>query len=51
MDLYHNTLPKLAELDVVEYDPQNKTVSYHHPPPHIETFLELTRDLDPVSAN
>lgn len=48
IDLYHNTLPKLAELTVIEYDPRSKTVRYQHPPPHIEEFLDLTRDLDQV---
>lgn len=48
-DLYHNTLPKLANLNVIEYDQRSETVCYQHPPPHIEEFLALTRKLDPVS--
>lgn len=48
-DLYHNTLPKLAELNVIEYDPRSETVCYQYPPPHIDKLLELTRTLDPVS--
>lgn len=48
VDLYHNILPKLTELKIIEYDPRSKTLSYRHPPKHIEEFLELTQDLDPV---
>lgn len=47
-DLYHQTLPKLAELKIIEYDPRSETIRYQHPPLHFEEFLSLTRDLDPV---
>lgn len=47
-DLYHHTLPKLAALNVIEYDPRTETVCYRHPPAHLEEFLELTQELDPV---
>lgn len=50
-DLHHQILPKLAVHDVIEYDPQTKTVSYQRPSPHIEELLALARDFDPVSAD
>lgn len=48
VELYHSTLPKLSDLKVIEYDPRSKTVRYQHPPPRLEGFLDLTKELDPV---
>lgn len=44
LDLVHNTLPKLAESQFIEYDPSSRTVRYSQPPELLEAVLRfLTR--------
>lgn len=44
--LYHNALPKLATLGLVDYDPRSGSVCFRNPPPELEEFLILCRELD-----
>lgn len=46
MRLYHKRLPKLADLGLIEYDERSGTVRYRNPPPNLEEFLHLARELE-----
>lgn len=45
-DLYHNHLPKLADVDGIEYDERSGAVRWRDPPAHFEELVEFARDLD-----
>lgn len=44
--LYHKILPRLADLGLIEYDQRTETVSFRNPPPELQRFLRLCRQLD-----
>jgi len=46
LDLYHNHLPKLDALDVVEYDRRSGAVRYRELPQAFEELATLARELD-----
>lgn len=48
--IYHNVLPKLADLQLVEYDARSKTVCFRNSPDELDEFLRLCRNLDSVPA-
>lgn len=45
-ELYHAHLPKLADLNIIDYDEQTGAIRLRSPPENFEEFLELTRDED-----
>ena len=45
-DLVHTHLPRLAELEIVEYDPHEETVDYGDPPPRLDEFLAVFRVIE-----
>lgn len=45
-ELYHTHLPKLADLDIIEYDERTGAIRLREPPDKLEALLELTRDED-----
>lgn len=44
--IYHGTLPKLADLHLVEYDARSRTVCFQNAPQELYDFLKLSRELD-----
>lgn len=47
--LYHNELPKLADLRLLEYDPRSETVCFRDSPDELDDFLRLCRELNAVA--
>lgn len=45
-ELYHNHLPKLADLNIIEYDERTGAIGLRGPPDKLEELLALTRDED-----
>lgn len=45
-DLIHTHLPRLADLEIVEYDPDEGTVDYGDPPPRLDEFLAVFRSME-----
>ena len=41
LSLLHNTLPKLADSQFIEYDPTSRTVRYTQPPELLDTVLRF----------
>lgn len=48
-DLVHTHLPRLADLGIVEYDPDEGTVDYGNPPPRLDEFLAVCRTMEAKS--
>lgn len=48
--IYHNVLPKLADLQLVEYDPRSRMVCFREPPPELDEFIRLCRRFDAVAV-
>lgn len=48
--IYHNVLPKLSNLQLLEYDPRSQTVCFRDSPPELEEFLALCRKFDALAA-
>lgn len=44
--LSHDTLPALADLGIVDFDPRTNTVCYQDPPFWFEYFLQLIREFE-----
>lgn len=44
--IYHNDLPKLADLRLVEFDARSKTVCLRQAPQELYDFLHLCKQLD-----
>lgn len=45
-ELYHNHLPKLADLNIIDYDERTGAIRLRNPPDKLDEFLALTRDED-----
>ena len=50
-DLVHTHLPRLADLEIVEYDPDDGTVDYGDPPPRFDEFLAVFRAIETRSGS
>lgn len=48
--IYHNVLPKLGDLQLVEYDPRSRTVCFRNSPPELDEFLQLCRRFDTLTV-
>lgn len=48
IDLFHLHLPKLAELNLIEYDARNGDIRFQDPPDHLSEFVELADRADDV---
>lgn len=46
IDMYHRVLPKLAQLQLIEYDPRSGSVCFRDAPDELVEFLSLCRELD-----
>lgn len=44
--LFHNHLPKLRDLGIVEYDERTGDIRCQHLPPHLEKLLTVVRKLE-----
>lgn len=49
LDLYHTHLPKLADLNVLDYDKRSEAIRLRDPPEKLSDFLELAREEDDLS--
>lgn len=47
-ELYHSHLPKLADLNIVDYDERSGTIRLRDPPNKLDDFLDLTRIEDDI---
>lgn len=45
-DLYHSVVPRLSDLDWIDYDPRSETVRIHEPPDELSRVLEYCRRID-----
>lgn len=45
-ELYHIHLPKLADLNIIDYDARTGAIRVRNPPDKLAEFLALTRDED-----
>lgn len=50
IEIYHNILPKLSNLQLLEYDARSQTVCFRQSPPELDEFLRLCRRFDAEEA-
>lgn len=48
IDLFHVHLPKLADLELIEYDSRNGDIRFREPPDHLPKFIRLAAQTDSV---
>lgn len=45
-ELYHVHIPKLDDLNIIDYDDQTGAIRHHDPPDRLDDFIDLAREED-----